>query len=69
MNPQDQAERIPPQEPTNDVTVLMVCKYLFEENKKMKEKLELPTDCPEANHLDSLLKKALNFKFEMGNDF
>ena len=67
VGPQDHTERTPQ---SNDLTVLMVCKYLFEENKRMKEKLAISEDSPKIkyeNHLDSLLKKALDFKFDLND--
>ncbi len=51
-----------------DFVQLMVCKYLLEENQQMKAKLDIKTNPIKAeyeNHLNSMLKKALSFQFDM----
>ncbi len=55
---------------TDDLKLLMMCKYLREENKKLKEKLPINVELIPAeyeNHVDSTIKKALNFQVE--NDY
>lgn len=54
-----------------DFVQLMVCKYLLEENQQMKTKLAIKTNPIKAeyeNHLNSMLKKALSFQFDMTTD-
>ena len=55
----------------DDLKLLMMCKYLHEENKKIKQKLakKIGSLTAEFEHsLDPLLKKVFDSQFKMNND-